>query len=71
MLFGHFIADRNDGFVSRIAVKVIIKVLKRAVGGLRVAEVDEWDEGNVENSEDCCLSAKVIQCGTVLEDSLM
>lgn len=52
VLFGSFVADRDDGLVPRIAVEVVIEIFQGAVRCLRVEEVNNREEHEIEDCKD-------------------
>lgn len=52
-LFGDLVTDRNDGFVRRVSIKVVVEVFERAVGGFGVEKVDDGQKDEIETCKDC------------------
>lgn len=51
-LLRHFIVNRNDGRMIRVAVKVDIQIFECSVGCLGIEEVDNEEKGEIEDGED-------------------
>lgn len=56
VLLGGLVAEPNDGLVRRIAVKVVVHVLQRAVCGFWIEEVYHGEEDQVHGREYCYAS---------------
>jgi hypothetical protein len=50
--FRNLISKRNNQFMTRILIKVLIDILQSSVRRLRVEEVYDWNEEKVECGED-------------------
>ena len=50
--FGDLVTEGDDGAVARIDIEILVQILKRTVCCLRVEEVNNRDEKNVECGED-------------------